>query len=887
VQEGLNILQAARQLGLEIPSLCWDERLTAFGGCRLCMVEVEGVPHPVAACSTPVTDGMVVQSHTAALERDRRTLLKLLAQDYPIDQIYSSPEKEFHRLLTEYGVHPYGARVTLSPPDLTAPAPLRDNSHPYIAVDMSQCINCFRCVRICDEVQGQFVWKSWNRGDRTRILPDSGTTLLESSCVSCGACVDTCPTGALEDKSHLALGPPDQWTRTTCPYCGVGCEMNVGTRDGRIVNIRPKMTSPVNKGHLCVKGRYAFDYVHAEDRIIEPMLRERGGEWRTVSWDEALAHVAGEFQRIIASHGPDAVGVLGSSRATNEENYLAQKFARVVLGTNNVDCCARVCHAPTAVAMKSVLGTGAATNSFDDIERAATILVAGSNTTESHPVVGARIKEAALHGARLIVIDPRRIELAHYAEVHLQLHPGTNVLLFNALAAVILEEGLADTEFLRERVSGTVEFSEFIRAYSPESVAARCGVPADQIRQAARIYATSRPAMCIHGLGMTEHVQGTQGVICLINLALLTGNLGRPGAGVNPLRGQNNVQGSAVMGCEPDTLTGSAPLAGHRQRFEEFWQTSLPLNEGLNLMQMMDAAVEGEFKALWVTGYDILLTNPNAGETRKSLGKLECVIVQDMLLTETAREFGTVFLPAASSYEKDGTFMNAERRIQMIRPVMASRGNSKPDWEIICELARAMGANSGFNFTSSEQIWDEVRLCWPAVRGITYSRIAEHGLQWPCPDESHPGTEYLHAETFPMGQRASLRSIQFRPPGSATSEEYPFLLNSGRTLYQFNAGTMTQHTPNRLLHPQDRLDISLADAERLGVNDGARVRAVSAQGEAEFTARINPDIREGELFATFHHPEQFLNEITSAARDGLTDAPEYKVTAIRVEPLTR
>ncbi|MBI4481338.1 MAG: molybdopterin-dependent oxidoreductase, partial [Acidobacteria bacterium] len=545
--------------------------------------------------------------------------------------------------------------------------------------------------------------------------------------------------------------------------------------------------------------------------------------------------------------------------------------------------CARVCHAPTAAAMRRMLGTGAATNSFDDIERARTILVCGANPTENHPIVGARIKQRALRGAHLIVIDPRQIELARYATVHLALRPGTNVPLLNALACSMVEEGLCDEDFLKERVSDWEEFRDFIRQWPPEQVAGPCGVPADLIRKAARLYATEKPAMSIHGLGMTEHVQGTEGVMCLVNLALLTGNLGQAGGGINPLRGQNNVQGSAHMGCEPDHLTGYVPLHEGKDLFHRVWQAPVPTEKGLNLMEMMDAASAGTFKALWAIGYDMLLTNPNTRATRRALQSLEFVIVQDMFLNETAREFGSVFLPAASSFEKDGTFMNAERRVQRVRQVIRPVGKSKSDWEIICAVARALGKGEFFDFNSSEEIWEEIRRVWNAGRGITYQRMEDGGLQWPCPSEEHPGTEILHSQTFPVGKRAVLRRVEYHPTSETATPEFPFLLTTGRSLYQFNAGTMTLRTRNTVLRSTDALDVSPRDAERLELRDRERVRICSRHGTAVLPVKVNPAVKSGELFATFHTAEVFLNDVTSPHRDRYAKTPEYKVTAVRIE----
>lgn len=872
---GISVLEALRSVGIEVPTLCHDERLKPIGSCRLCLVQIEGRPRPITACDNHLADGMVISTHTAALESERRMLLRMLAQHHPSEGLREFPGKQFYRYALEYGLTEKDFNGEHDPE-------LLDDSHPYIHVDMSQCVTCYRCVRICDEVQGQFVWQVVNRGHETRIVADSGTTLRESSCVSCGACVDTCPSGALEDQSILSAGVPTKWTRTTCPYCGTGCEMNVGTTDGRIVSVSPTLDAPVSRGHLCVKGRYAFDFVHAPDRITKPLIREHG-EWRSVKWDEAVSFIAGRLQSVIEEHGADSIGVLGSARATNEENYLTQKFARLVIGTNNVDCCARVCHTPTAAAMKLMLGTGAATNSYDDIEKAQTILICGSNATENHPIIGARIKQAALHGAKLIVIDPREIELARYATIHLRPRPGTNIPLLNALAQTIIAEQIYDEAFASERVSELGEFRVFIEQFTPDYAEKVSGVKADLIRAAARLYATNKPSICFHGLGVTEHTQGTEGVMCLVNLALLTGNIGKPGAGINPLRGQNNVQGAAHMGCDPGTLTGSVSLTDGRERFEKAWQATIPELHGLNMLEMMDAAGAGKLKALWAIGYDIFLTNANAAATERALHSLDLVIVQDMFLNETAREFGTVFLPAASSFEKDGTFMNAERRIQRIRTAIDPIGESRSDWDIICSVARAMGKGEFFDYKSAEEIWNEVRDIWLVGNGITYKRLEKGGLQWPCANEGDPGTEVLHEESFPTDRKASLRRVRYRPTEETVNDEFPFLLNTGRNLYQFNAGTMTGRTPNSELQPTDYLDICREDAERLQLENGQSVGVRSRYGEALMPIRITSSVKAGELFATFHFADVFLNRVTSPHRDRYVKAPEYKVTGVRIE----
>jgi formate dehydrogenase major subunit len=872
--DGTSILAACQTMGISVPTLCHDERLTPSGACRLCLVNLTGRSRPVTACSTPLADGMVVETGTPDLEEERRSLLRWLTWHYPGNAVSRFPEKDFHRLIREYGLEPELAGRQR--------ADLEDRSHPNILVDMSRCIDCYRCVQICDELQGQRVWHLRDRGLDTRVCPD-GPTLRESSCVSCGACVDTCPTGALEDVGASALNGPLQWTRTTCAYCGTGCEMSVGTRDGRIISIRPVLDAPVSKGHLCVKGRYAFDFVDAPDRVTEPMIRD-GRHWRRVSWNEARSFIATRLRELIDRHGADSVGVLGSARATNEDNYVAQKFARSVLGTNNVDCCARVCHAPSAAGLKAMFGAGLATNSFDDIELARTILVCGANATEGHPIVGARIRQAARHGAHLIVIDPRRIELTDDAACHLAIRPGTNVALLNAMANVIVTERLCDREFVDGRISGFDEFTRFIAAWPPARAAAVCGVDADAIRYAARLYATETPAMSVHGLGLTEHRQGTDGVMALINLALLTGNIGKPGAGVNPLRGQNNVQGAAHMGCDPSVLAGSTPLEQGREAFEKVWGRTIPRQRGLNLLEMMDDAAAGRLKALWTIGYDIFLTNPDARETARALGALDLVIVQDLFLTETAREFGTVFLPACSSFEKDGTFMNGERRIQRVRAALRPAGHSKPDWQILAETARAMGA-AGFEYQGPEQIWDEIRGLCSGARGMTYVRLDREGLQWPCPDEQHPGTSILHEKTFAHGPRATLRALDYTASPEQTTPEFPLMLVTGRSLYHFNAGTMTGRSRRGELAPADRLDITPADAALLGIDDCALVRVVSAYGTSVLRAQLSAEVAVGQLFATFHAPAVFLNNVTGPHRDPTTSTPEYKLTAVRVEPV--
>lgn len=870
--DGATILDALRRAGIPIPALCHDDRLVPSGACRTCLVEVEGQWRPAAACATPVRPGLLVRTDTDSLREYRRGVLALLAAQYPAEAVRRFPEKPFHQLLGDAGLaaRPAGA-------DARAP----DRSHPFITVDMSRCIRCYRCVRICHELQGQDVWRLNGRGAAVAIVPD-GPDLRHSSCVSCGACVDTCPTGALEDAFGSSADEAGAWIRTVCPYCGTGCELLAGVRGGRIVSVRPALDAPVNRGHLCVKGRYGSAFVAASDRVTEPMIR-RGPDWQRVPWDEAIAFVAERLAGLLDREGPDCIGILGSARATNEDNYVAQKFARVALGTNNVDCCARVCHAPSAAGLKSTLGLGLATNSFEDIERARAILLWGANPTENHPIVGARIRQAARAGARLVVVDPRRTELARIADEHLALRPGTDVALINALAHCLVQEGMLDAAFVGRATTGLGEFAAFLRDWTPERAAGICEVDAAAIRRAARLYGASRPAIALHGLGITEHAQGTDAVMALVNLALLTGNLGVAGGGINPLRGQNNVQGAAHMGCDPATLPGSIPLERGREAFERLWRASVPRTRGRHLLEMMDAAARGELKALWAIGYDVLLTNPNATRTADALGRLELVIVQDLFMTETARRFGTVFLPACSTFEHDGTFMNGERRIQRVRQAVEPAGSSRADWQVLCAVAAALGKPEGFRFDSAESIWNEVRALCEGARGMSYARLEAAGLQWPCPDESHPGTSILHAGGIAGGARVAFRPVAWREAGERPTSEYPFTLVTGRALYQFNAGTMSARSGLNALRESDRLDAAPEDLERLGLRESDRVRVTSAHGQAVLPVHASDAMRPGHLFATFHTADTFINAVTGSIRDPITGTPDYKVTAVRLD----
>ncbi|MGK5089942.1 formate dehydrogenase subunit alpha [Bdellovibrionota bacterium FG-2] len=875
--EDEKLLSVLKKIGIEVPHLCSDPRFAPSSSCRLCEVEVEGCARPVCSCATPVVAGMKIKTHTPELEMFRKTALGFLARHFPRPDLANPsgrPTGVFEGYLEQYGVEPGAEDPTWEP--------IRDSTHPYIHVDMSRCVHCYRCVHICNDLQGQFVWKTQSRGSALTVLPDSGTTLKESSCVSCGACVDTCPSGALADARVIELGAPEAWTKTTCPYCGVGCELNVGTRGGTLVSVRPVLDSPSSKGHLCVKGRYSTAYVGAPDRLSLPLVRQKNGSLKEVSWDEALDEAAKQLRNARDDHGPQAVGVLGSARGTNEEAYLTHKFARSVLGTNNVDCCARVCHAPSAAGAKIAFGTGAATNSFDDIELTHLFLLCGTNATENHPVVGARIKQRQLQGIPSIVIDPRRTELAAYASIHLQLRPGTNIPLFNGLARVISDEGLADQEFIRNRTEGWDEYVQGLREWDLKRVSDLTGVPGELIRKAARLYATTKPAMSLHGLGMTEHIQGTDSVVALANLSLLTGNVGKRGAGVNPLRGQNNVQGAAVMGCEPASLTGSQKFELARETHEKIWGVTLPTVPGFTLMEMLDEAHAGRMKSLLMIGYDVYFSNPNAHWTKEAMKRVDSLIVVDPFLTKTAEAFATVVLPAVTSFEKEGTFMNGERRIQRVRQALAPFGEAKNDSQIVSALALRFGAGKGFDFADASQVWEEIRMLWPAVFGITYGRLEKRGLQWPCPSLESDGVEVLHTESFSGFKKAKLRKIPYRPTEQKTSSDFPMTLVTGRSLHHFNVATMTGRTRNRELVADDLLEIHPDDAASLNFQDGEKVHVESAFGEFVSTVWVTSKVRRGELFTTFHNWNAFVNYAIGTGRDPVTGTPEYKVTAVRV-----
>jgi formate dehydrogenase major subunit len=874
---GDTVLAAARKVGIPIPTLCASPHLKPYGGCRLCLCHVEGQTGLAAACATPVRDGMAIRTDSETLNRHRRNLIELYLSEQAEQGLAAS--EPLLRLARQFGLH----RVRYREPEKRAGAV--DASNPYFAFDPAKCIACARCVRVCDEVQGTVALALAGRGFGTRVVAGNDAGFAASNCVTCGACVKECPTDALHEKAVTGFGRPGAVTRTTCTYCGVGCQFDAGVRAGRIVRMAPVDASPVNRGHACMKGRFGWDYLYAPDRLTMPLFR-RDGKLHAISWDEALAMMADHFGRIRDAYGPEALAAISSSRGTNEENYLISKLVRCVFGTNNIDNCARVCHSATVTGMMEVFGASAATNSLDSIEQAKLIMVVGANPTEAHPVVGARIKRAARRGTPLIVIDPRRIELADYASLHLRLRPGTNVALLNGLGHVIVTEKLIDEAFIEAR---TEQYDDWVRAVlpcTPEATERITGVPADAVRKAARLYARSGASMCIHGLGVTEHKFGSHGVIALCDLALATGNVGRPGTGINPLRGQNNVQGACDVGSMPTYFCGYQRFDDPELRalHESVTGRPLPQKRGLKIPDMWDAALAGTLKGLWIIGYDVAQTDPNLKKVRAALERLQFLVVQDLFMSQTA-QYATLVLPGAAFVEKDGTYTNLERRVQRVRKVVDPPAGILPDSRVICEVATRMGHPMHYDHPS--RVMEEIARLTPSWRGITYERLErEPGLQWPVPEAGHAGTAVMHQQTFPQG-RARFIGVDYLPPGEEPSEDYPFVLVTGRILEHYCSGAQTRRTRILELVDRDALEIHPGDARRLGLRSGQSVKVVSGRSEIVMPIEVSERVTPGQLFASFHFPENNLNTLLSSSADEASRCPEYKVSTVRLEKLKR
>jgi len=881
---GDTIYMAARKAGISIPSLCVSHQLAPFGSCRLCICEIDGQSGTPASCTTPVRSEMVVRTDSERLARHRHNLVELYLSEQPEGSETSGPLRE---LALACGVN----TIRYSDGAHQKRTAVRDDSNPFFTFDNAVCISCARCVRACDEIQGTYALTMIGRGFSARPVAGGGLLMGEaaafatSNCVSCGACVKECPTGALTEKTVLERGAPTRMVRTICAYCGVGCAFDAGVRDGRVVMMMPADDGPSNRGHACMKGRFGWTYQDAPDRLRVPLLR-RGNGWEETSWESALDLVAQEFTRIKDKQGPDALATISSSRGTNEENYLFGKFMRCVIGTNHIDNCARVCHSATVTGMMETLGASAATNSIQDLDRAQLIMVVGANPTESHPVVGARIKQAHRRGVPVIVIDPRRTELARLADLHLQLRPGTNVALLNAMGHVLAKEGLLDQAFIAARTEGVEDWLKTVSDCTPEAAEAITGVPAHLIGQAARLYGGSGASLCVHGLGVTEHRWGSHGVVALCNLALATGNIGKPGTGINPLRGQNNVQGASDMGCLPTYFTGYQSLDD--PKLASLHQTvtgrPLPTKRGMKTPDMWDAAIAGRLKGLWIIGYDVAQTDPNLKKVRDALNKVEFLVVQDLFLSETAK-FAHVLLPGASFLEKDGTFTNLERRIQRIRKAVEPPHAILPDWRVVCEVSTRMGYPMPYRHPS--EIMDEIARLTPMYAGVSYDRLDQHdGLQWPVPTATHEGTSLMHQAAFPKG-KAHFVAVDYLPPGEAPTAEYPFVLTTGRILQHYNCGAQTRRTDIIELVDTDVLEMYPTDMEALHLCDGEIVRLASARGDALLPVVGSERVLPGHLFTSFHFPASPVNALLSSSADESSKCPEYKVSAVRVEPIER
>ena len=901
VPEGTSIMRAAAIVGIQVPKLCSTDSIDAFGSCRLCLVEIEGRNGTPASCTTPVAPGLKVHTQNAKLKQLRRGVMELYISDHPLDCLTCSAngDCELQDMAGAVGLRDvrYEAVDThfrakdnsgKSNPQYLP----KDDSNPYFTYDPQKCIVCSRCVRACEEVQGTFALTIEGRGFDSRVSAGmAGDNFLTSDCVSCGACVAACPTATLQEKSIIEIGTPSHSVITTCAYCGVGCTFKAEMRGDELVRMTPYKNGKANRGHSCVKGRFAYGYASHQDRILNPMIRDSINDpWQEVSWTEAMDFAANRMKGVQAKYGRNSVGVITSSRCTNEETYLVQKLTRAVFMNNNTDTCARVCHSPTGYGLRQTFGTSAGTQDFDSVEQTDVVIIIGANPTDGHPVFASRLKKRLRQGAKLIIVDPRRTDLVQSphvkAEHHLALTPGTNVAIVTAIAHVIVTEGLFNEQFIRTRCDWDEfqDYAEFVSApnHSPEAVQFLTGVKADDVRAAARLYAKGGNGSIYYGLGVTEHSQGSTTVIGIANLAMLTGNIGRPGVGVNPLRGQNNVQGACDMGSFPHELPGYRHVKNDAVRsiFEDLWGVKIDSEPGLRIPNMLDAAVEGTFKGLYCQGEDILQSDPDTKHVAAGLAAMDCVIVHDLFLNETAN-YAHVFLPGSTFLEKNGTFTNAERRINRVRRVMSPR-NGYEDWEITQLLANALGA--GWTYTHPSQIMDEIAVTTPSFAGVTYELLETLGsVQWPCNAQAPEGTPLMHIDEFVRGKGKFIRT-EYVATDEKTGPRFPLLLTTGRILSQYNVGAQTRRTANVVWHDEDVLEIHPHDAEVRGVKDGQFVRLASRSGDTTLRAVLTDRVNPGVVYTTFHHPDTQANVITTDYSDWATNCPEYKVTAVQVSP---
>jgi len=897
VPAGTSVMRAAAEAGVGVPKLCATDSLKSFGSCRLCLVEIEGRRGYPASCTTPVEAGMKVRTQSDKLGDLRRGVMELYISDHPLDCL-TCPTNGNCELQDMAGVvglrevrYNDGASAV---PVATHTALAKDESNPYFTYDASKCIVCNRCVRACEETQGTFALTISGRGFESRVAAGTSQSFMESDCVSCGACVQACPTATLTETSVIKLGQASHSTVTTCAYCGVGCSFKAEMKGNEVVRMVPYKDGQANEGHACVKGRFAWGYATHKDRILKPMIRAKITDpWREVSWEEAIGYAAAQFKRIQAEHGKDSIGGIVSSRCTNEEGYLVQKLVRAAFGNNNVDTCARVCHSPTGYGLKTTLGESAGTQTFRSVAKADVIMVIGANPTDGHPVFASRMKKRLRAGARLIVADPRRIDLVDSphirADFHLQLRPGTNVALVTSMAHVIVTEGLLAEAFIAERCEDRAfqQWRDFVALpeNSPEAMEAVTGVPADQLRGAARLYATGGNAAIYYGLGVTEHAQGSTTVMGIANLAMATGNIGREGVGVNPLRGQNNVQGSCDIGSFPHELPGYRHVSDSTVRgaFEAAWNVEINPEPGLRIPNMFEAALTGSFKGLYCQGEDIVQSDPNTQHVAEALSSMECIVVQDIFLNETAK-YAHVFLPGSSFLEKDGTFTNAERRISRVRKVMPPKGGYA-DWEATILLANALGYPMHYNHPS--EIMDEIARLTPTFSGVSYQKLDALGsIQWPCNADAPSGTPTMHVDAFVRG-KGKFIITKYVATDEKVNRKYPLILTTGRILSQYNVGAQTRRTHNVHWHDEDRLEIHPHDAEERGIKDGDWVGVQSRAGETVLRAIVSERMQPGVVYTTFHFPESGANVITTDNSDWATNCPEYKVTAVQVMPVAQ
>ncbi len=888
---GTTIIRAAAEAGIKIPKLCATEQLNAFGSCRLCLVQVEGRRGYPASCTTPVEAGMKIVTQSQKLADIRKGVMELYISDHPLDCLTCTANGncELQDMAGVVGLREVRYGMAGKNHFDAQHAEPKDESNPYFSFEPSKCIVCSRCVRACEEVQGTFVLTIGGRGFDSKVVAGASESFLGSECVSCGACVNACPTATLSEKTLIQLGQAERSVTTTCAYCGVGCSFKAEVKGQQVVRMVPDKNGGANAGHACVKGRFAWGYATHPDRVTKPMIRKSIHDaWQEVSWEEAVNYAASEFKRIQAQYGRKSVGGITSSRCSNEETYLVQKLVRTAFGNNNVDTCARVCHSPTGYGLKQTLGESAGTQDFESVMHADVIIVMGANPTEGHPVFGSLLKKRLRQGAKLIVIDPREIELVRTPHIeaayHLPLKPGTNVAMINALAHVVVTEGLLDEDFVRTRCEqpAFAQWREFILRpeNSPETVAEITGVPAETIRGAARLYASAPNGAIYYGLGVTEHSQGSTTVMGIANLAMLTGNIGRAGVGVNPLRGQNNVQGSCDMGSFPHELPGyrHVSIDAVRNEFSRHWKVELDPEPGYRIPNMMNAAVAGTFKGMYIQGEDIAQSDPNTKHIQAALESLECLVIQDIFFNETAK-YAHVFLPGASFLEKDGTFTNAERRISRIRKVMEPLGG-KADWEGTMLLANALGVP--MNYSHPAEIMAEIASLTPSFTGVSYEKLDKHGsLQWPCNDEHPEGYKIMHTETFTRGLGQFILT-EYVPTTEKITARFPLILTTGRILSQYNVGAQTRRTKNVVWHAEDKLEIHMQDAEDRGIQEGDWVLIASRAGETRMRVEISNRVQPGVVYTTFHFPESGANVVTTDNSDWATNCPEYKVTAVQV-----